>query len=85
MTSPCETPQREEKKAGVGPLLERFVPATREDLVQIEAGAAAQAVHASLDDAASPVAIRFAGRVIHARPLDTRRFVRAMSRYVSLN
>jgi hypothetical protein len=67
------------------PLYDRLVPASRDDLLRIEAGATAQAVHAALDDGARPVEIRFAGRTIHARPLDTRRFVRAMSRFVSLN
>jgi hypothetical protein len=66
-------------------LYDRLVPATRDDLLRIEAGAAAQALHAAVDDGARPVEIRFAGRTIHARPLDTRRFVRAMSRFVSLN
>lgn len=85
ITSPCEIRPREEKKVDPEPMPERFVPASRDDLLRIEASATAQAVHASIDDTAAPVAIPFAGRVIHARPLDTRRFVRAMSRYISLN
>ncbi len=86
MTSPCEVLPREDKaKQPAEPLYGRLIPATRDDLLRIEAGATAQAIHAAVDDGARPVEIRFAGRTIHARPLDTRRFVRAMSRFVSLN
>lgn len=86
MTSPCEVLPREDKaKQPAEPLYDRLIPATRDDLLRIEAGATAQAIHAAVDDGARPVEIRFAGRTIHARPLDTRRFVRAMSRFVSLN
>ncbi len=85
-TSPCPVMPREQKTSQPAePLYDRLVPASRDDLLRIEAGATAQAVHAALDDGARPVEIRFAGRTIHARPLDTRRFVRAMSRFVSLN
>ena len=86
MTSPCPVMPRDEKTSRPSELLyERLVPATRDDLLRIEAGAAAQALHAAVDDGARPVEIRFAGRTIYARPLDTRRFVRAMSRFVSFN
>jgi hypothetical protein len=86
MTITCEALPRNEKTVQpAGPLYERLIPATRDDLLRIEAGAAAQAIHAAIDDGARPVEIRFAGGTIHARPLDTRRFVRAMSRFVSLN
>jgi hypothetical protein len=85
-TSPCEAlPRIEKTSRPVEPLYERLVPVTRDDLLRIEAGATAQAIHAAVDDGARPVEIRFAGRTIQARPLDTRRFVRAMSRFVSLN
>lgn len=86
MTSPCEAmPRIEKPRQPAEPLYDRLIPATRDDLLRIEAGAAAQAIHAAVDDGAKPVEIRFAGRTIYARPLDTRRFVRAMSRFVSLN
>jgi|MudIll2142460700_1097286.scaffolds.fasta_scaffold756151_2 hypothetical protein len=86
MTSPCEALPRDEKtRQTAEPLYDRLIPATRDDLLRIEAGATAQAIHAAIDDGAKPVEIRFAGGTIHARPLDTRRFVRAMSRFVSFN
>ena len=86
MTSPCEAmPRNEKTRQPAEPLYDRLIPATRDDLLRIEAGATAQAIHAAIDDGARPVEIRFAGRTIYARPLDTRRFVRAMSRFVSLN
>ena len=86
MMSSCEALTRNEKPAQPAePLYDRLIPATRDDLLRIEAGVTAQALHAAVDDGARPVEIRFAGRTIYARPLDTRRFVRAMSRFVSLN
>ena len=74
-----------EQLAPEQPLAERCKPASREDLEQLENGVSAQVLLASLDANAAPVSIRYKGRTILARPLDTRRFVQEMAAFISFN
>lgn len=63
----------------------RFVPLTRDDLLQYEAAVAQMALDEAEIQDAEPVLVRFRGRTIAARPLDLRRFIRAMAPHVSMN
>lgn len=67
------------------PLADRCQTAGTKDLEQLESGVAAQVLMASMDSEAEAVKIRFRGRTIMARPLDTRRFVQEMAAFVSFN
>lgn len=58
---------------------------TRADLLQQEAAVARLALDASVIEDAEPVLVRFRGRTIAAKPLDLRRFIRAMAPHVSMN
>jgi len=57
----------------------------REELDRLEERVRARVLHASVDETARPVALRFRGQVILARPIDTRRFVIAMAPYLCMN
>ncbi len=57
----------------------------REELDRLEERVRARVLHVSVDEEARPVALRFRGRVILARPIDTRRFIAAMAPYLSMN
>ncbi len=57
----------------------------REELDRLEARVRARVLHASVDETARPVPLRFRGQVILARPIDTRRFVIAMAPYLCMN
>jgi hypothetical protein len=63
----------------------RLEPASREDLERIERRCATHALLESVDPEAELVALRHRGRVLWARPIDTRRFIRAMAPYVCFN
>ncbi|HNX18979.1 MAG TPA: hypothetical protein PKG80_01775 [Acidobacteriota bacterium] len=72
-------------------LLERAEPlatvrcATHEETLRLEAEVAVQVLPLCARRGEAPVRIRFAGQTIVATPLDTRRFVRAMARFLSFN
>ncbi len=60
-------------------------PEVREELDRLEEEVRARVLHAAIDEEARPVALPFRGRVILARPLDTRRFIVAMAPYLCMN
>ena len=67
------------------PVLERAFWAGRRDFARLEARVAACALPGAVDLGAEGLAIPCAGGVIVARPLDLRRFVRAMARHICFN
>ncbi|MBP7148277.1 MAG: hypothetical protein KBD01_12075 [Acidobacteria bacterium] len=67
------------------PLLGRLQAITRDDLARMEAGCAARAINAAIDEDAGPTVLTYGGRTVFARPLNTRRFVQAMARYLCFN
>jgi len=67
------------------PVLERAFWASRQDFARLEAQVAAGVLPAAVDPDAEGLAIPCAAGVIVARPLDLRRFVRAMARHMCFN
>lgn len=65
--------------------LEGVRRATHEDFDRLEADVASDVISQALADDAPTVKIPFRGGYVLARPLDTRRFVRAMARHISFN
>lgn len=61
------------------------VPARARDFERLENAIADRVLPAAVDHHARPVRIPYRGRTILALPLDTRRFVRAMARHLSMN
>ncbi len=74
-----------ETTTDLSPVTERCIEVTRKDLEHLEAGIAEEVLPACVDETQEPVKLRCMGRTIMAQPLDTRRFVRVMARYTSLN
>ncbi len=74
-----------EGQVHISPLLARANDATREDLLRLEAAVAAEVLPAVLDPLAAGLLLRCGERTVVARPLDLRRFVRAMARRLCFN
>jgi hypothetical protein len=75
--------------AGQAAILEReeraVVPACSRDFERLENTIADEVMARAADPRAMPVRLGYRGRTILALPLDTRRFVRAMARHLSMN
>ncbi len=62
-----------------------LVPARARDFERLENAIADRVLGQVVDPRARPVHLRYRGRNVIALPLDTRRFVQAMARHLSLN
>jgi hypothetical protein len=65
--------------------LEGARAARHEDFERLEGSLRVEVLSRCVDESAPTVRIPFRGGYILARPLDTRRFVRAMARHISFN
>ena len=66
-------------------LVARARQATRADLARLEASVAVRVLPAAADVDGDGLALRYGGRTVLARPLNTRRFVLAMARHLCFN
>jgi hypothetical protein len=66
-------------------LPERWTRITSNEIRTLESRIAARVLPVSADPAGEPVHLRFGERTLIVLPLDTRRFVQAMARHISLN
>jgi hypothetical protein len=66
-------------------LPERWTRVTSRELCDLETRIAARVLPVSADFTEEPVRLRFGQRTLVVVPLDTRRFVYAMARHISLN
>lgn len=67
------------------PLLERCERATRDGLHELELSVTAQVMLQAVDESRPVVKLHHRGRVLLARPLDTRRLVLAMAPHLCFN
>ncbi len=66
-------------------LVDRSMRATAEHFRQMERQIAGRVLPGAVDVTGRPVTMQFGARQLVLLPLDTRRFVQAMARHISLN
>ena len=69
----------------IRPLDAEWTPLDREQLAHLESAIARLALEESVETEEPTLTLRYRGRVIHAQPINTRAFVRAMAPHLCMN